>query len=154
MKIRHLLIVTLSLVLLACGQAPLSKEQQLHQDLAQMEALAEAKKTSDLMDYFDESFQPENGWSLKDIQRMLHFRFMKHKTVHITQVVKETEWLSDNEVKVAIAAALGGTPISDITAISEARAQLMKFDVVLERYDDHFKIKSVKWQHAYPTDFL
>ncbi len=154
MKFQNILILSLFLLLLGCGQAPLSKEQQLRQDLAQMEVLAEGKKTSELMAYFDESFRPDNGWSQKDIQRMLHFRFMKHKSVHITQVLKETEWLSDNEVRVEVAAALGGTPISDISAISEARAQLMKFDVVLQRHDDHFKIKSVKWQHAYPTDFL
>lgn len=147
-------IFVLATLLTACGSPPLSKELQLKTDLEQMEALAESKKTSELMAYFDEDFRPDGGWTQKDIKRMLHFRFLKHKTVHITQVIKDTEWLSDDEVRVEVAAALGGTPITDITSISEARAQLMKFDVVLKRHDDHFKIKSVKWEHAYPTDFL
>ncbi len=142
------------IVVTACGNAPLSKEKQLKEDLTQMELLAESKKTSELMDYFDENFRPENGMSKKDIQRLLHFRFMKHKTVHITQVLKETQWLSDNEVKIEVVAALGGTPLTDLTTLSEARAQLLKFNVVLKRHDVHFKIKSAQWQHAYPTDFL
>lgn len=142
------------LLLVACGGEPLNKEKQLTADLDQMEALAEAKKTSDLMDYFHDSFKPEGGWNKKDIQRMLHFRFMKHKTVHITKVVKDIDWRSDNEVHLVVVAAMAGSPIGDLTQLTGARAQLMKFEVLLVREDGQFLVRSVKWEHAYPTDFL
>ena len=153
-KLINGLTVVLIVLLAGCGSEPLSKEVQLQKDLDQMEVLAEAKKTSELMSYFHESFKPEGGWNKKDIQRMLHFRFLKHKTVHVTKVVKDIEWQSDDEVKVTVVAALAGSPIADLAKLTEARAQLMKFDVVLKREDAHFMVRSVQWAHAYPTDFL
>ncbi len=154
MTLRQILILCFVMTLSACGGEPKSKALQLQADLDQMEALAEAKKTSDLMAFFHDGFKPDGGWSKKDIQRMLHFRFLKHKTVHISKVVKDIQWRSDNEVSVQVVAALAGSPITDLTTLTEARAQLMKFDVILVRADDHFLIRSVQWAHAYPTDFL
>ena len=154
MALSRFLFITVVVLLMRCGGEPMSKEIQLKTDLNQMESLAEAKKTSELMDYFHVSFKPEGGWNKQDIQRMLHFRFLKHKTVHISKVVKDIQWRSDNEVSVTVVAALGGSPMTDLTKLTEARAQLMKFEVVLTREDEHFMIRSVQWSHAFPTDFL
>lgn len=154
MTLHQKLILCIVMVIPACGGEPKSKALQLQADLDQMEVLAEAKKTSDLMNFFHDNFKPDGGWSKKDIQRMLHFRFLKHKTVHISKVVKDIQWRSDNEVSAQVVAALAGSPITDLTTLTEARAQLMKFDVLLIREDEHFLIRSVKWSHAYPTDFL
>ncbi|WP_154222632.1 hypothetical protein [Marinicella rhabdoformis] len=151
---RQFFIVYMTLLLVSCGGEPLSKEKQLQADLDQMELLAEEKNTSDLMDYLDDRFKHEGGWNKKDIQRMLHFRFMKHKTVHITKVVKDIDWRSDNEVHLVVVAALAGSPIGDLTQLTGARAQLMKFEVLLVRNEGRFLVRSVKWAHAYPTDFI
>jgi len=149
------LFIVCTIMLVSCStEKVLTKDQLLKQSIAEIESRFEQRKLGLIVEYVSESYQDENGRTLKDIKRAIQIQLMRHKSLYVFSTIKDVQWTGDENAKVEIAAAMGGKPIESASILTSVRADMIKFTVDFILEDDVYKVNAATWTWADPSDFL
>ena len=153
--IQKSVVIFITLILISCSsEKELTKEQILHQSIAEIESRFEERSLSKIVEYVSESYKDETDRNLKDIKRAIQIQLMRHKSLYVFSVVKNIEWTGDKLATVEIAAAMGGKPIESASILTSVRADMVKFTVDFALEDEVYKVQSAIWRRADPSDFI
>ena len=149
------LFIVCTIMLVSCStEKVLTKDQLLKQSIAEIESRFEQRKLGLIVEYVSESYQDENGRTLKDIKRAIQIQLMRHKSLYVFSTIKDVQWTGDENAKVEIAAAMGGKPIESASILTSVRADMIKFTVDFILEDDVYKVNAATWTWTDPSDFL
>ncbi len=149
------LILFLSLILCGCSNdEPLTKRQRLLQSVAEIEKGFEDRVLGDVLKYISQAYHDQSNREFEDIKKVIHIQMLRHKSLHVFSNVKDIQWTDDKHATVEIVAAMGAKPIESVNILTSIKADMAKFTVDFVLENDIYKVKSVQWSWAEPSDFL
>jgi len=154
-QIFTILLIVLFLTVLSCStEQKLTKEQLLRQSIKELEIRFEERKLGQIVEYVSVSYQDEQGRDLKDIKQVIQLQLMRHKSLYVFSSINEINWIDDSNADVQITTAMAGKPIKSASILTSIRADMVKFDVRFVLEGEIYKVQSVIWSWAEPSDFL
>jgi hypothetical protein len=147
-----LLLVALVLAL-GCGRAEESPEDQVRRVLASLEAAAEARDVGALKEHVSESYRDAQGNDRRAVLAVATGHFMRNQSVYVFSRIAEVEVTEPGNARAEALVALAGTPIKDLGALPQVRADLYRFDVRLRDEKGAWRVTSAEWQPATLSDF-
>ena len=140
------------LLLIACSDEKLSREEEIKQYIETGVEAAENRSTDDLAELIDEKYLDDKGLSKVQLTKLARLYFFRHKSIYLFTKIDEIEFLAENEAFVTLHVAMAGNAISDVTALAGLRAEIVKFELELIKRDE-WLLRRASWQHANLGDF-
>ena len=134
-------IIAAGLVLAACGGPSGGPEQQLRQWLADAEAAAEEKDRKALLSMISEHYVDARGNDFDEVERMLHFYFLRQQTVNLATAIDEISVSGETAADVLLTIGSVGLDQSAIGFDADA----YKFHFELENHDDEWLLMGARW---------
>jgi ketosteroid isomerase-like protein len=128
-------VLLLQLLLCGCSD-PQSPEEQVRAVINGMQAAAEARDTSDLMDFIDPDVRDAEGRGFEEIQRYVRGYLLAHQSVHLLTRIELLEFPVPGDARVRLAVGMAGTS----GAGGNLAADLQQLDLVLRQQDGSWKV--------------
>jgi hypothetical protein len=132
-----LLCALLYAPLCACTDAA-SPEAQVRAAIAGMEAAAEARDASDVMEFVAPEFRSAEGQGVEDLQRYLLGYLLAHQSIHLLTRIEELEFPVDGEAHVRLSVGMAGTGAA--AGGWELATDVQQLDLVLRRQADQWLV--------------
>jgi hypothetical protein len=146
-KATLLLVLGLTLVLHACSDEKLSREEEIEITIAAAIEAAEDRSAGDLADLIDEQYLDEKGLNKTQLIKLVRLYFFRHKNIYLFSKLGAIDFSAENEALVTLHVAMAGSAISDITALTSLRAQLYRFEISLIKQDE-WLLSGASWRVA------
>ena len=139
----------------ACGSRPRDPEAEVEAFITQVEKLTEARELGELKDLIDARYHDGHGFDKRRVVSILQIQFLKRQGIHVFSRILDLE-VDDpgKNATVELLSALAGRPLTGISGLKDARADLMRFRIKLIHDGDDWLIKRVDWSRARMSDFL
>ncbi len=147
-------LITLILLLTGCSEEVTSPEAQIRAMLAAGEVAVESRSVTESAAFVSEQYQDESGRHRKDIMRLLTGYFLTHQKVHLLVQVNRITLTDDARAEVTLFAAVAGRPESSLEQLFALRADLVRFDLKLEKEGSEWLVHSSHWRRARQSDFM
>lgn len=121
----------------ACADAG-SPQAQVRAVIAGMEAAAEARDASDVMDFLAPEFRSAEGQGFEDMQRYLRGYMLAHQSIHLLTRIDEMKFPVDGEAHVRLSVGMAGTGTA--TGGWELATDVQHLDLVLRRQTDRWLV--------------
>lgn len=144
---RLLLVLTATFLLAACGDGGESPEDRLRSTIDALQQAAESRDVGDFMAHISEQYRDEDGRGHREIRALTQLQFLRNPQIHTFKVIQRIDLIGEERASVAVLAALAGSPIEGVSALSGLRAELMRFELDFER-DGDWKITGARWAPA------
>jgi len=144
--VKHILIILFlinGLTTLGCSKPP-DDEQLVHQALKKMEKAAEAKVSTDILDYLAEDFMGNQQFRKANIKGMLFLHFRRHKNVHVFLHDVEIQ-MRGQEAMVHCQVILAGRG----EKIMPEQARILEIESVWQKRDADWRVVSASWKDPY-----
>ncbi len=145
--IRPGLLIAVVLLVLACSDSAVSPEDEIRQFIEAGVEAGENRSVADLSELIHPDYNDQNGYSRKQLGKLLRVYFFRHKTIHLFTRIDEIELLTDNEASVRLHVAMAGTVISDVNALSALSARIYRFELQLFKQQE-WLIRHASWAPA------
>lgn len=143
------LLVTLSILLIACGDDPTSPEQQVRNTLNTMQEAAENRSMSDFMEHISDRYADHQGNDKDSIRRIIQLLFLRNQSINIFTLIQSID-VQDNIAAVEISAAMAARGIDLTQETNRLKADAHHFSVVLQRVEDsEWEVQSVSWKRGW-----
>ena len=143
------LLITLSLLLSACGDDPTSPEQQVRNTLNAMQEAAESRSMSDFMDHISDRYADHQGNDKAAIRRIMQLLFLRNQSINILTLVQSMD-VQDNIAAVEISAAMAARGVDLTQETNRLKADAHHFSVVLQHVEDSkWEVQSVSWKRGW-----
>ena len=146
-KIPLLGILCITLLLNACSDSALSREDEIKQFIETGVKAAENRSNSDLAKLVDDNYLDQKGLNKNELSKLVRLYFFRHKNIYLFTKLDGIEFLAENEALVTLHVAMAGSVISDVTALSSLTAKIYKFELELVKQDE-WLLRQAKWQRA------
>ena len=150
-KVLIFCMICMALLLIACSDGELTREDEIKLYIETGIKAAENRSSSDLAKLFDEKYLDDKGLNKMQLTKLARLYFFRHKSIYLFTKLDEIEFLAENEALVTLHVAMAGTAISDVTALSSLRAEIVKFELDLIKQDE-WLLRRASWQHASSSD--
>ena len=144
-------IFYLAIVLNACSDAELSREDEIKLYIESGIEAAESRSSGDLAELIDESYLDDKGLNKTQLTKLLRLYFIKHKNIYLFSKLDTIEFPSANEAIVTLRIAMAGSVISDVNALSSLRARIYQFELSLVK-DEEWLLRQARWHDASLSD--
>lgn len=144
-------ILCLTMLLQACSDDEISREDEIKQVIESGIKAAENRSSSDLAELIDENYLDQKSLNKERLTKLVRLYFFRHKNIYLFTKLDGIEFLADNEALVTLRVAMAGSVISDPSMLSSLRATVYKFELELVK-KDAWLLKRAKWQHASLSD--
>lgn len=141
------LILSLTLLLQACSDEVLSREDEIALTIDAAIEAAENRSISDFSDLIDENYLDEKGFKKNQLIKLIGLYFFRNKKIFLFGKLGEIEFPAENEALITLHVAMAGSAISDITALTSLRASMHQFDLELIKRDE-WLLRSATWHPA------
>jgi hypothetical protein len=146
--------IALVLVLSGCAPELDSPELQVRALLARAERAAEERDVGALKGLVAETYADDRGNDRQAVMGLLTYYFLRNKTIHLLTRVRFIE-AEPERARAGVFVAMAGRPIEGVEGLARIRADLYRFDFVLERDDaGDWKVERAEWDQAGIDDFL
>jgi hypothetical protein len=132
------------LALSGCG-APDSPEAQVRKIVDRMEAAAEHRSTSDMLELVSDHYQDEYGGSKQEASQYLRGYFITNQSIHLLTRVNSIEFPIPEEARVKVSVGMLGRE-AEAAGNWNLAADLYDFDVTLKLEDGDWKVAYAKWK--------
>jgi hypothetical protein len=122
-----------------------SAEDQLRQYIENGVTAAENRSAADLADLIHDNYLDPRGNNKNQLTQLLRLYFFRNKNIYLFTKLGEINFLSDNRAQVNLHVAMAATAISDITALSNLRAQIYEFELQLIKQEE-WLLREAKWK--------
>ncbi|MEJ1298904.1 MAG: hypothetical protein RPU64_13955 [Candidatus Sedimenticola sp. (ex Thyasira tokunagai)] len=155
MRKTGLTLLCFSLLMLAgCSEEKVSPEDEIRAMLSAGEVAVESRSVTESAAFVSEQYQDESGRHRKDIMRLLAGYFLTHQKIHLLVQVNRITLTDDARAEVTLFAAVAGRPESSLEQLVALRADLVRFDLKLEKEGSEWLVHSSHWRRAQQSDFL
>jgi hypothetical protein len=138
------LITSSTLMLLGCGSED-SPEQQVRTAIAEIELAAEARDTSEVIEWLDPAYRDAHGNGIEEVQRLLRGYFLTNQSIHLLTRVEELSFAHPDEARVTLRVAMVGREADAANAWNLA-GDLHRFELALISQDDQWRVTWARWQ--------
>lgn len=145
------LILSLTLLLNACSNEELTREEEIELTISAAIEAAEDRSTSDMSELVDERYLDPKGLDKTQLIKLVRLYFFRHKSIYLFSKLGEIDFPAENEALVTLHVAMAGSAISDITALLSLRASMHRFDLKLIKLDK-WQLRSATWHPASIAD--
>jgi len=141
--------------LAGCGAEPDTPEQQVRALLGRAETLAETRDLDGLKALISERYRDPAKHDRRGIVQILAYYFFRHKTIYLLVKVDRLEVVAEGRAEATVFVAMAATPVDAQEQLLNLRADLYRFDVVVEeeRKGD-WKLMSAEWRRIQKADFI
>ena len=150
-KVLILIIPCITLLVHACSDGTLSREDEIKQYIETGIEAAENRSTRDLAELIDEKYLDEKRLNKTQLTKLVRLYFFRHKNIYLFTKVDEIEFLADNEAIVTLHVAMAGSVISDASLLASLRAETFKFELELIKQDE-WLLRRASWRRARMMD--
>jgi len=141
-------IITWTLLSACSSQSPHSPEEQVRHTLAAIEAAAEERSLSDIMQYVSRNYRDHEGRSIDEIKRTAQIYLLSRQNIHIFTRISSIE-IDDKLATVELSAAMAGTAAALASEELRLRADTHRFSLVLALEEDNWRLTSASWQRGW-----
>lgn len=142
-----LAILWINLLISACSDENISKEDEVRQYIESGVEAAESRSSSDLAELIGESYIDHKNLDKTQITKLARLYFFRHKNIHLFTKIDDIEFVAENEAMVTLHVAMAGSVISDPSLLSSIRAKFYKFELELVKQDE-WLLQRARWQSA------
>lgn len=142
------------LLLSACAGPADAPEQQIARLVENGEAAAEARSVDRLKELMAPDYADESGRHRRDVLRLAQVYFLGHRSIHLLTRVQDIQIQGPDTATAIVLAGMTGTPVDDMDALLNQRADLVRFDLRLARDGDDWQVIGATWRRAVVEDFL
>lgn len=139
-----------ALLLNACADNGLSREDEVRRYIESAVEAAEARDLGAMTDLIHPRYHDQNGYNLKQISNLLRLSFISNKNIFLLTKVNQIEFLADNEALVNLHIAMAASALTDTSALSSLRARIYKFELHLIKREE-WQLQQAKW---YPANLV
>jgi hypothetical protein len=143
MPLYRVLLLTAFAMLTACGDAD-SPEQQVRQVIDRMEAAAEARDVSDLVQHLSSEYRDANGMTPDEAARYARGYFMANQSIHLLTRVEQIEFPLPDEARARVLVGMVGRD-ADASGSWDLAADLYEFKLSLRQEDGKWKVSFAQW---------
>jgi hypothetical protein len=147
-------LLALGLLLAACGGDKLTPEAQVRQFVQAGTAAAEARDVSAIRDLIAEDYLDDAQRRRQDLVRLTLGYFLRHKNIHLFTRISDIRFPTPDRAALRLYVAMAGQPVTDAEALLDLRADLYRFDLVLQRRDGAWLLTKAQWRQAQLADFV
>ena len=144
----------LSVAIAACTDDEISPEDEIKAYIAAAEAAAEARSVGALRELIAEDYRDAEGQTRKDVTGLARFYFLRQQSLHVFTRIDNMEFPNSNTALVGVYAAMGGSSMESVGMLDSLRADMVRFDLILERRNGEWLLVEGKWGRAAAGDFL
>ncbi|MES9856471.1 MAG: hypothetical protein ABW166_07705 [Sedimenticola sp.] len=141
-------------LLLACSSDERTPEEQIRAMLTAGETAVESRSVTASAAFISERYNDESGRQRKDIMRLLAGYFLTHQKIHLLVQVNRIELIDENRAEVLLFAAIAGRPETSLEQLFSLRANLVRFDLKLQKKGEEWLVYSSRWRRAQQSDFM
>jgi hypothetical protein len=139
------LFVTVALSLLsACGDDD-SPEQRVRELIAQVEAAAEARDTSEVTQWLSPAYRDAHGNSIDDVKRLLRGYFIANQSISLLTRVEELTFPNPGEARATVLVGMVSRE-ADAANAWELAADLNEFEIALAEEDGEWRVTWARWR--------
>lgn len=139
---------------LACASKG-SPEARVRAFVAGAETAAEARDLAAIKDMVAEGYRDDAGRNRRGLMAILGVHFMSNESIHLLTRVAQVRFPEEGGAEATVFVAMAGTPIPGAEELRRIRADLYRFDVLLEEAaGGRWRLASAQWRRASPADFL
>jgi ketosteroid isomerase-like protein len=138
-----------------CGRDEQTPETRVRAVLAEITAAAEARDASALKPHLSDAYADAQGNDKAGVMGVATYHFLQHRSVHLFTRVRDLAVAAEGrEARADVVVAMAGTAIPGPEALTSLRADLYRFDVVLqEEPDGLWRVVRADWRPASLDDF-
>lgn len=138
------LITASALSLVACSVED-SPEQQVRTAIAEIELAAEARDTSDVLEWLDPAYQDAHGNDVQEVQRLLRGYFLTNQSIHLLTRIEEMSFPHPDEARVTVRVAMVGRE-ADASNAWNLAGDLHRFELALISEGGQWRVTWARWQ--------
>jgi hypothetical protein len=143
--------ICLFVMLGACSDKPLSREEQVKQFIDKGINAAEDRSHRDLGELIDEGYLDQKGLNKTQLIKLSKLYFFRHKNIFLFTKIDEIDFVTENEAAVSLHVAMAGSTISSASALLNLRARIYRFELELVKKDG-WLLRDASWSPASMTD--
>jgi len=141
------LVLSMTLLLNACTNDELSREDEIELTIAAAIEAAENRSANDLSELIEEQYRDEKGLNKSQLIKLVRLYFFRHKNIYLFSKLGDIDFSAENQASVTLHVAMAGSAISDITALASLRASMHRFDLELIKHEQ-WLVRSATWYPA------
>lgn len=146
-RIKHLVLLCISVALLLSCTDTSSPEEQVRQWLDNAEAAVENRDTSDLADLVSIDYVDDHDRDKQILTRMAAGYFLSHQKIYLFTRILSVDFPKPSLADLRIAAAVAGTPVNAAT-LASVRGSVYQLELRLRKEDDGWQLTQARWQRA------
>ncbi len=135
----------------ACTESPLSKEDQIRHYIDTGISAAESRSHSDLADLIDNSYRDQKSLGKTQLVKLMRAYFFRHRNIFLLTKIEAIDFPADDEAIVTLHVAMAGSVISDASVLANLRARIYRFELQLVQADS-WLLREASWQIASMVD--
>jgi hypothetical protein len=143
MPVSRVFLLAAVLTLTACGDAD-SPEQQVRAVIDKMEAAAEARDVSELVEHFSSEYRDANGMTPDEAARYARGYFIANQSIHLLTRVEQIEFPLPDEARARVLVGMVGQD-ADAAGKWDLAADLYEFKLALRQEDGEWKVSFAQW---------
>jgi hypothetical protein len=131
------------LAVLAGCSGGATPEQEVRAVIDSMEAAAEARDVSGVMEHVSPAYRSADGLDRAEAARYLRGYFVANQSIHLLTRIESLEFPAPDEARVQVQVGMAGRGGQGAAGLS---ADLYDFDVALVREDGEWKVSYADWR--------
>ena len=143
MLLSRVLLLTAAVMLTACGDAD-SPEQQVRRVIDEMEAAAEARDVSELVQHLSDEYRDANGMTPQDAVRYARGYFVANQSIHLLTRIEQIEFPLPDEARARVLVGMVGRD-ADAAGNWDLAADLYVFKLALRQEGGDWKVSFAEW---------
>jgi hypothetical protein len=147
-------ILSTGALLIACSTQEESPDAQIRDAIDTAKLTVEARDVFGTEALIAESYSDKQNRSRGDLVRMAAAYFLRHKNIHLLTRIDTITLHQDNQAEVTVFVAMANIPMTDFEALLDMRADLYRFDLVMQKNRDKWLLREAHWRQARIDDFV
>jgi ribosome-binding factor A len=138
----------------ACAPPPESPEAQVRTLFGKAREAAEQKDLATLRRAVSDRYTDAHGNDRRAVEGILRLQFLRHESIHLFTRVSTVVFPEPDRAEATVYVAMAGRPIAEAEALTRLKADLYRFDFVLAKEGEDWKVIHADWRPAELGDFL
>ena len=113
--------------------------------IAEIELAAEARDTSDVIEWLDPAYRDAHGNGIQEVQRLLRGYFLTNQSIHLLTRIQELSFPHPDEARVVLQVAMVGREADAANAWNLA-GDLHRFELAMISQDGEWRVNWARWQ--------
>ncbi|NND81042.1 MAG: hypothetical protein HKN50_01305 [Gammaproteobacteria bacterium] len=147
---KNLCLSVLLVAIAACNleRPPPTPEERVRATIAAIEAAAEERSLSGVMDHIVDDYRDHNGNLKEDLRRLVQLQYIRNQAITIFTSIQSLE-INGDTAAVELSAAMAGRDVDLNDEANRLRADIKQFSVVLRDVDGTWMVESASWDQSW-----